>query len=648
MKAFKTARWIWQSESAGADEYAEFYPRFCVAEEQLKSGEKIVCRISCDGDYTLFIAGRYVASNQYGDFEHYKIYDELDLTPHLRAGENELKILVWHFGADTQRYKSARAGVIFEIAKRRGQDEELLFASDTATPCRRSPGYKSGYQKKITPQLGFSFLYDATRENEPTDLRPAVIVEKNCMFYPSPVQKLKIGERTKAKIIEAAENGAYYLIDLGKESVGLPVLEFSSETTQKITVFWGEDLQNRHVRGEIGGRNFSFEYIAKAGKNNYTNYMLRLGCRYLEVFAERGIRLNYAGILPQYYPVCEEYTSNEREFISKKDKEIYDLCERTLKLCMMEHYVDTPWREQCLYAFDARNQMLCGYYAFENGNAAYARANLKLMSEDRREDGLLSICYPCGVNLTIPSFSLHFITAAKEYLAFTGDTAFLKEIYPKILSVLQTFLLHRKDGLVYRFGGKEHWNFYDWSAYAEGSLGAEGQELPDLFINCLFVLALENVKYIAGKLGEAFAYDKEIRETREAAQKAFFDKKDGVFTAEWGEKKYTVLGNALAVLSEVAAGETAKTVCEKIADGKMQDCSLSMKTFKYDALLKCDKAKYKSAVLEEIRKDYGKMLAAGATSVWETTDGASAFENAGSLCHGWSAIPIIYFETLLR
>ena len=53
-------------------------------------------------------------------------------------------------------------------------------------------------------------------------------------------------------------------------------------------------------------------------------------------------------------------------------------------------------------------------YAFENGNAAYARANLKLMSEDRREDGLLSICYPCGVNLTIPSFSLHFITAAKE------------------------------------------------------------------------------------------------------------------------------------------------------------------------------------------------------------------------------------------
>ena len=643
MKVFAAAKWIWLNESAGADEYAEFYPRFCVTKEQLKSGEKIVCRISCDGDYTLFIKDRYVASNQYGDFEHYKIYDEFDIAPYLRAGENELKILVWHFGADTQRYKSARAGVIFEAVC----GEEVILSSGEQTLCQKSAAYKSGYGKLITPQLGFSFFYDATKETPPNDLHAAVVVEKHCNFYPRPVRKLEIGERAKSKIIEAAENGTYYLIDLGEESVGLPVLDFSTETEQKISVFWGEDLQNRHVRGKIGGRDFSFEYIAKRGENKYVNYMLRLGCRYLEIYAEREIRLNYAGILPQYYPVCEGYTSNKREFLSKKDKEIYDLCVRTLKLCMQEHYVDTPWREQCLYAFDARNQMLCGYFAFENGNAAYARANLKLMSEDRREDGLLSICYPCGVNLTIPSFSLHFITAAKEYLEYTGDTAFLKEIYPKILSVIQTFLLHRKGGLVCGFGGKEHWNFYDWSAYADGSLGAEGKETPDLFINCLFVLALENVKYIAEKLDEAFEYEKEVLETREATREAFFVAKDGMFTAESGAKKYTVLGNALSVLAGVAAGKTAKTVCEKIADGKMQDCSLSMKTFKYDALLKCDKAKYQSAVLEEMRKDYGKMLEAGATSVWETTDGASAFDNAGSLCHGWSAIPIVYFKTLL-
>ena len=41
------------------------------------------------------------------------------------------------------------------------------------------------------------------------------------------------------------------------------------------------------------------------------------------------------------------------------------------------------------------------------------------------------------------------------------------------------------------------------------------------------------------------------------------------------------------------------------------------------------------------------MLEAGATAAWETKEGASAFHQAGSLCHGWSAIPVHYFRRLL-
>ena len=31
---------------------------------------------------------------------------------------------------------------------------------------------------------------------------------------------------------------------------------------------------------------------------------------------------------------------------------------------------------------------------------------------------------------------------------------------------------------------------------------------------------------------------------------------------------------------------------------------------------------------------------------WEETDGANAFAKAGSLCHGWSAMPVYYFHRL--
>ena len=48
----------------------------------------------------------------------------------------------------------------------------------------------------------------------------------------------------------------------------------------------------------------------------------------------------------------------------------------------------------------------------------------------------------------------------------------------------------------------------------------------------------------------------------------------------------------------------------------------------------------------EIRKNYKKMLDYGSDTTWETIDGACAFDNAGSLCHGWTAIPIYYFRKL--
>jgi bisphosphoglycerate-dependent phosphoglycerate mutase len=86
----------------------------------------------------------------------------------------------------------------------------------------------------------------------------------------------------------------------------------------------------------------------------------------------------------------------------------------------------------------------------------------------------------------------------------------------------------------------------------------------------------------------------------------------------------------------------AHDICEKIVENAFSDCSLSLRCFKYDALLLTDEARWKPHVLKEIRRDYSNMLDQGATSVWETKEGASAFGNAGSLCHGWSAIPACY------
>ena len=89
---FEKSKWIWLAAGEHPDSYAEFYDSFEA------NGKQTVIRLSCDSDYTLWINGSYVSSNQYGDFEHYKIYDSLDITPYLTQGKNDIKILVHYWG----------------------------------------------------------------------------------------------------------------------------------------------------------------------------------------------------------------------------------------------------------------------------------------------------------------------------------------------------------------------------------------------------------------------------------------------------------------------------------------------------------------------------------------------------------------------
>ena len=102
-----------------------------------------------------------------------------------------------------------------------------------------------------------------------------------------------------------------------------------------------------------------------------------------------------------------------------------------------------------------------------------------------------------------------------------------------------------------------------------------------------------------------------------------------------------ILGNA------DPTADSCKKLAEKIILGDgMNRISLSMNCFKYDALLKVADS-YKDFVLRDIENIYTPMLDGGTGTVWETVDGESDFYNAGSLCHGWSAMPVYYYYTLL-
>jgi hypothetical protein len=178
-------------------------------------------------------------------------------------------------------------------------------------------------------------------------------------------------------------------------------------------------------------------------------------------------------------------------------------------------------------------------------------------------------------------------------------------------------------------------------------------------INAFFSLALQHMARICqaiGKHAEAEEYLEISKGVNRALAREFYNPETKMFesfdTRCRGE--YSVLTNSLCLLCGAAEGLDLTNILRILSTNGKDNCgytvypnTLSMNSFRFDALLAIDRDTYAPIIIEEIDKDYLHMLRNGATTFWETIIGLSDFGHAASLCHGWSALPIYYYEKLL-
>ena len=685
---FDNAKWIWLSSPESPDEYADFSAPLVVS-----SGKTYRLHISADSDYNVTIGDKLVAFGQYGDYIDFKVYDDIDITPFVTEGKNDIIITAWHYGMSSMNHSVKPAGIIFEIT----EDGVPVVISDEKTLSRPNPLYVPHRCVKITGQLGLSFRADADAANSCEFAASRAVPALPREMFPRPIEKLTLEPRSRASFCQYGSfisrgigadttgrrmfsyalvprlcrersfplelekdedtSGVYFIIDLGRESCGFLDFSLTVDSPCEIEIGYGEHLFDGRCR--TNKRNFAFEYKAKAGKNEFINAFRRLGCRYIEFFVHSDkVAVEYAGIRETNYPLTEK-TLVGGDLLRDT---ILSVCVSTLRLCMHEHYEDCPWREQGLYTMDSRNQMLCGYYAF--GETRFPRASLELISHGMRKDGLLSICFPSDDPISIPSFSLVHFIQMREYMEYSGDVDFVREKYDSyLLTLINTFLSKpREKGLIENFYGEGNfWNFYEWMPGLDGKFNEDERHI-EAPLNAFLSIALQNLAVIADKLGkidDATRFRARADELNTAIAEYFFDQKAKLFLSfrDHRTDEYSVLTNSLCLL----CGAMDKTGADKtallkiLAENGPADTgvavvptTLSMYAFRFDALLREDKEKYASVVISEIEKDYFDMLRSGATSFWETLLGERDFDNVGSLCHGWTALPIYYFSTLAQ
>lgn len=680
---FRSANWIFAADSSVdvVNTYFDYQTQF-----RVDNTADLTLHLCAHTRYAVYVNDRFVDCGQYPGYEDYQVYDSLDISQFVNPGENTLRIAHYVMGADFLTIRKQIPGIIFAL----WQGDNCLLTSTPDVLSRKNAHYADGQMEVINDVLGFVFKYDACAAELP--YAKSVLVEKEKHLFPRPIKKCIVEDKTSgvrrnqgifladrsnvttAKAMlkdylssrlvrelltitdegtawqvkeDEAADGVYFVFDMERESAGYLNLDFEVPEACDVTICWGEHVDDLRVRSQISGRHFGVSYHAKAGRNRFFDSFTRMGLRYLQIHihSRSGI-LHEAGIRFADYPM----RIRENPIRDGLHRKIYDVAVRTLHMCFHEHHEDCPWREQSLYTFDSRVQMLAGYYAFDK-EYEIARESLRLLGMSLREDGHLELGAPGKFSITIPSFTSIYIRQLMEYMEYSGDKDFIREMFP-VAKTITEMLEHQMDetGLLPSFIGKQYWNFYSWNP----GLGGLEKFLESAPYECAMnAFASDSFRCFARLCDVvqpelAAHYDDLHAKLNENLHKAFFDPERNVYMARTDGANPT-LYTFLQVLP-LYVGATPKhlraTVIENMLKPDMTPCMLSARTYEYDVLLQEDD-KYREFVRRDVEETWGYMLFQGATSFWEVaaikTTESFNFSRDGSLCHGWSGMPIYLY-----
>lgn len=105
---------------------------------------------------------------------------------------------------------------------------------------------------------------------------------------------------------------------------------------------------------------------------------------------------------------------------------------------------------------------------------------------------------------------------------------------------------------------------------------------------------------------------------------------------KYGLHAYALSAVLLTGCVPAARAEKIAETLKEIPAGVVKP-TLAVLQLYYEAIIKYGNGV--DFVINDIKERFGKMLYAGATSFWETEKGEADFFDAGSLCHGWAAVP---------
>ncbi len=455
-------------------------------------------------------------------------------------------------------------------------------------------------------------------------------------------------------------SGRGLLADFGKETMGYLTLH-NIQGEGMLNIFYGEsreEAQDKAYCETLDQLEVLPDAIIDLATNSlaerHDNYTMENSKAFRFVYLEGTGNLTIDGVSMEYEhaPFDMEH-SGSFKCSDEELNRIWDVSAYTMDLTTREFFVDGIKRDRWTWSGDAIQSYLMNYY-LRCDTECVKRTIRQLRGKD-----------PVTAHInTIMDYTFYWFKSILDYYTYTGDTDFVRDIYPRMLTMMD-YCLSRTNADGMAEGQPDDWIFVDWVDFPMHKRGVL------CFEQILFCKALETMASCAAILcdnpdpqppqgcitKEKYANDAErytiLAQSLNKKLKATFwddERKAFIHAIEDGKKNemVTKFPNMFAIIYDMVDDDDKDAIMQHVLLNNEVEAITTpyMRFYELEALCMMGE---QSSVLKEIKAYWGGMLREGATTFWEkyvpSEQGTEHLSMYGrpygkSLCHAWGASPI--------
>ncbi len=548
----------------------------------------------------------------------------------LRAGWNDFFVRYLSVFGSWDFYMSAPKDAELELSASGAHDDPVLFSS--AGPF--SPERERELASSPMPlQANAAVEWRPVARGERT-VNPAVEVSWRRRGAPVPLEPA----RTHDIPIAAAQDTAL-VFDFGGTELGHLFVDYEGPAGSALDFAWAEELSDgvpavlqRH--GLFTGA----RHVSAGGVSRFQT-IAPYGMRYLQVNVSghtAPLTIRRIGLTRAIYPF------EERGRFASSDPALdalWQMGQRTLRVCAEDSYVDTPFRERALYAGDLLVQVAVTLAT--SSDLRLAQRSLRLLQDLYRDLFVPGAARHPDESDLLEDYPLLSLEAYRWVVEATGDLAFARELFPAYRHLLDAVLARRgADGTVTNENV-----FIEWELPESERRGA-----ANTAYHALLARALSSLAAVARQLGHtdvAARYDGSAASVARLLQTHFWDPTAGAFSdgirAGARSSSHLPISSAWPSLwglsSQTQEGALSTFWLQQLGPDAPRSRQVSPYGGFYvlGALYRHGHARLAE---DYMRRYWAPMLADPEGTLWESFD-----RSFGTSSHAWSAAPTYYLST---